>query len=864
MKNRTMKMLLLAVPAVLTLTACQSKNAGGEENAAETAQEKETVSADDVIESVETIGFVDTDGAKLEAIAVRYRVDLTGAKLDTDLFSVQDFGTDTGDEGCDLGSEPGVPVNVYVNDQADISEEGGSGSGNYVIIEVNTDYQVSRAAKSYKAAMYAEITQTGTIETDSYTITPGEESFGNYTVTEVTTLNPETGEMREPEYYNYANEGSYVIRGIEGYELHTIDGEEGLEAFHAVGCFDEANGQYWDFDLPYALYVPEDYDPSQKYALVLHIHDAGYMGTDPMITLTEAQGPANFASDEVQQMAKDQGLGGIIVVAPSIAEDYYMDEDHPAYNLRSTRDNWTLSAAVPATWQLMDYITETYSIDMDRIYGSGQSMGGMQVLAMAAQRDNYFAGILPMSCKWGTNYNKEEEYDGSVYYAAPADGELIWTVDSDGNPCDYRNWYYLISDDNILFINTDGEYNEINVLYSDLAGVELPTDTMDPKTMPLEEQDQLVEDLTSRENTTGIYKLSLGGGVGHMSAWFYGHNISACYQWLLDQTRETEMNREKLPLNRPFVRADEQITTEERMVSQDRDNPEDAVYYVTGAFGSGTEGYNSAIYYVNGGLYKAPGWTVDHDETGTEEETEQTAASGAEDGQEGMWDEISLEVTEVMDNLYALDESRTRAYLVVGEDKALLIDTLFEEDNVLDVVRGITDLPVEVLITHGHPDHIGGIGYFDSCYINEKDAYLLPDGIQADYISEGDVIACGAYSFVVIEIPGHTEGSIALFDQNHRLLIAGDSVQPGPIVMFGEGTDLQAYINSMEKLMAYEDQIDYVLAGHHDFPVGGEYIQYAYEDALALVNGELTGTPMPAMGTTKNLYQGVHVSFISD
>ena len=57
-----------------------------------------------------------------------------------------------------------------------------------------------------------------------------------------------------------------------------------------------------------------------------------------------------------------------------------------------------LSAAVFATWQLMDHITETYNIDMNRIYGSGQSMGGMQVLAMAAQRDNYFAAILPISC----------------------------------------------------------------------------------------------------------------------------------------------------------------------------------------------------------------------------------------------------------------------------------------------------------------------------------------------------------------------------------------------------------------------------------------------------------------------------------
>ena len=273
--------------------------------------------------------------------------------------------------------------------------------------------------------------------------------------------------------------------------------------------------------------------------------------------------------------------------------------------------------------------------------------------------------------------------------------------------------------------------------------------------------------------------------------------------------------------------------------------------------------FDSSGWLVTGA--QAPdGWTVDENGAWTEDGAVQTLEVETEEDSEGMWDQVTLEVNEVMDNLYALDESRTRAYLVVGEDKAMLIDTLFEEDNVLDVVRQITDLPIEVVITHGHPDHIGGIGYFDSCYINEKDAYLLPEGITANYISEGDVLTCGDYSFEVIEIPGHTDGSIALLDRTHKVLIAGDSVQPGPIVMFGEGTDLNAYIESMAKLMNYADDIEYVLAGHHDYPVGSEYIQYAYEDALALVNGELTGTPMPAMGTTKNLYQGAHVAFIAD
>lgn len=236
-----------------------------------------------------------------------------------------------------------------------------------------------------------------------------------------------------------------------------------------------------------------------------------------------------------------------------------------------------------------------------------------------------------------------------------------------------------------------------------------------------------------------------------------------------------------------------------------------------------------------------------------------------EEKSSSMWgDNVTLEVKKFTENMYVLDESRTRAFLIVGNDKALLIDTLFADDNVLAEVQKITDLPIEVVITHGHPDHIGGIEYFTSCYIHEQDAYLLPEGIEAKTISEGDVISCGDYQFEVIEIPGHTYGSIALLDRSHKILISGDSVQPGPIVMFGDGTDIPAYIASMNKLMAYEDDIEFIFAGHHDYPVGSEYIRYAYEDAIALLEGRLSGTSTPAMGTTKNLYQGEHVSFLAD
>lgn len=547
------------------------------------------IPADEAIVGVQTVGFVDTDGAKLSAIAVEYRVDLTGAQVEPDLFHVDDYGLSSGSGKCELGSDPGRPLRAYVNDIPDRSPSGGSGRGNYVILEVNTEYQLAEAALSYRLAMYAGVKQTGTIRADGCTVTPGTREVTNYTVTPV------------PVFQNMidcklADDGTYVIHGIEGYRLFTK--AEG-SAFHAVHCFEEATGEYQDVDLPYALFVPEDYDPAKRYALILHIHDAGFLGDDPLLTLTEAQGPANFASGSVQQLLKKQGLGGLIVAAPQIN-----------FPLRSTRDNWTVSAAVPATWQLLDHLTRIYSIDPDRIYASGQSMGAMQALAMAAQRDNYFAGILAVGCQWGTNYNKDFPFQGEIYHAAPADGTLIRTTDAHGNPCDYNNWFHMISDDNILIASCTGDrfatgvWNELKFLYSDLAGASIPHAVWNPLTLSEDEQNARLRELTGRENRLGFRWVSFEGG-NHMATWVYAHRLSAAYEWLFARTREEEMSRGKLPLDRPFVPAAQQLRTPDRLLGI-RDGKE--VYYLTGQPGAGTADYNTTTYGRAGKLLTWPNW----------------------------------------------------------------------------------------------------------------------------------------------------------------------------------------------------------------------------------------------------------------
>ena len=556
------------------------------------------------ITGVTAIGFVDTDGAKVSAIAVEYNADLAGAQVDTSMFEVYDYGIAQGDGACEIGSDPGVPTKVYVNDAPAVSADGGTGAGKYVIIEVNTDYQLGSVCKKYAGAMAVGVRQVADIVTDAGTIPAGPKMVGNYEYQIVENVKP-NGNVSLDEWYLAADD-TYTLANIEGYDLFY---KEDGTAFHATHCFEEATGEYVDVDLPYALYVPADYDASKEYALVVQILDAGFLGDDPMITLTESQACANFASDEVQQIVKDEhGLAGIIVVAPQICE-----------SLRATRDNWSLSAAVPATWQLLDSLTETYSISMDHIYGTGQSMGGMQIVAMAAQRDNYFAGIWANGCQWGANYNLEEPYEGSAYYEAPVDGVYITGVDADGNEVDYRNWYYMVSDDNILITNCADDkfstqtWRELDYLYHDLAGTDLIYENYmaiwNPLTASEEEQNaaaQAIMEKAAAENSLGYVWTAFEGG-NHMATWIYSHGVFAHYEWLLSQTQDSIAERGKLEcLLNNFEYADEQDTSDARVIAPDADgNP---VYFVTGKPGAGTADYNGVWLKMGNSVIKEPNW----------------------------------------------------------------------------------------------------------------------------------------------------------------------------------------------------------------------------------------------------------------
>lgn len=170
---------------------------------------------------------------------------------------------------------------------------------------------------------------------------------------------------------------------------------------------------------------------------------------------------------------------------------------------------------------------------------------------------------------------------------------------------------------------------------------------------------------------------------------------------------------------------------------------------------------------------------------------------------------------ELGEGVYALTTQGSLSYLVLGESTGLVIDTGLGKEDVYANARAVTDKPLILVNTHGHGDHIGCNEKFDTVYahalehkkINRKNETVYP-------VEEGFVFDLGNRKLQVIEIPGHTPGSIALWDFANGILFTGDMIGDRPLFLQFEYSNLDAYVSSMDKLLAMRDKVNYVFCCH--------------------------------------------------
>lgn len=172
MNRKTRAILLLAV--MLSLGTAAPVWAAEAPPAPQVQQQEPdfVTTADQAIQDVRTVGFVDTDGSKLKAIVLSYDRPIPAAAVDVSTFAIEDYGMTLREQDLTQGTSPGALKRVYVNDVPDTDAAGGKASGSYVILEVNTDYQTGRFPRSYAITMYAGVTQQKAIRTAEGIILP--------------------------------------------------------------------------------------------------------------------------------------------------------------------------------------------------------------------------------------------------------------------------------------------------------------------------------------------------------------------------------------------------------------------------------------------------------------------------------------------------------------------------------------------------------------------------------------------------------------------------------------------------------------------------------------------------------------------
>lgn len=192
----------------------------------------------------------------------------------------------------------------------------------------------------------------------------------------------------------------------------------------------------------------------------------------------------------------------------------------------------------------------------------------------------------------------------------------------------------------------------------------------------------------------------------------------------------------------------------------------------------------------------------------------------------------------------------THCYLLCGSKRAVLIDTGLGISNIRKIIDGLTKLPVTVVTTHVHWDHIGGHQYFDSIAVHEAEKewlsnkfpiplqvvkhniickpcdfpldfkiekYHIFQGIAQILLHDGDCIDLGNRKLIVIHTPGHSPGHCCFYEADRKYLYSGDLIYKGCLDAFYPSTNPQKFWKSVQKIQSLE--ISRILPGHHHLTI---------------------------------------------
>ncbi|MBR1684035.1 MAG: pyrroline-5-carboxylate reductase [Clostridia bacterium] len=195
-------------------------------------------------------------------------------------------------------------------------------------------------------------------------------------------------------------------------------------SFQLMTYVDPQNGN----TLQYQLFLPADYDEDNLYPLLQFIPDSSVVGKGAEAVLTQGWGGVIWAT------AEEQAKHPCIIVIPIFTETI-------------VDDNFYVSSQVETDVRLIEYLMSTYAIDPDRIYTTGQSMGGMTSFHLNITYPDLFAASLFVGSQWDISQMKVLEGDTFFYIVAAGDPkasagqtELLDLFEKDQVPYSHAQW----------------------------------------------------------------------------------------------------------------------------------------------------------------------------------------------------------------------------------------------------------------------------------------------------------------------------------------------------------------------------------------------------------------------------------------
>ena len=245
--------------------------------------------------------------------------------------------------------------------------------------------------------------------------------------------------------------------------------------------------------LQYNIFAPEIIFPGRKYPLVLFMADATTPGPDPLIPLI-------------------RGYGGLVWAAPEFQEKHPCYVVVPQYSYITVNDSWQTMPEVDETIELINHLTSKFSIDTDRLYATGQSMGGMMAMYFNIKFPDLFAASIFVSCQWDVKEMKGFNDKKFIYITAQDDHKATSCADA---------LKALLKKENSTFRQA----------------------TWSAK-LPEAEQDELATNLLNKKCARNFITFEGssvlppdGKGMVHMASFDYAYKLSPVRDWLLQQSK---------------------------------------------------------------------------------------------------------------------------------------------------------------------------------------------------------------------------------------------------------------------------------------------------------------------------------------